>query len=217
MLIAQSPFSSRLFLKICWSEISLPTADKMDAQENATCLLNPLGLYCYSIMTKLVVFLGNPGLEYRMTRHNIAWTFCDKAYGQLVFTSKFHSLLAQSGQAYFQKPQTFMNLSGRSAREASSFFHIDHSCILAVHDDMELGFAEVKLERTCFARGHNGLRSMASELGTGDFFRLRLGIGRPQQQDPASYVLSRFSKEQEEWLDGMFSQAKDVLEQWLET
>ena len=164
-------------------------------------------------MQKLVVFLGNPGVQYKNTRHNAAWMFAD-TLGIGNWQEKFHSLYARSGDVFFQKPQTFMNLSGQAVQELASFFKISPENILVVHDDIELGFGEAVLRKGGGLAGHNGLRSLKQMLGTDGFWRLRLGVGRPEKQDVASYVLGRFSPVEEKCLGDVFAKASGLLEKY---
>lgn len=172
-------------------------------------------------MAKMTVFLGNPGLQYKNTRHNVAWLFCDylKERGILPdsgWQEKFHSeFLRTPGGSIVIKPQTYMNLSGRSVQEAASFFRVETEDILIVHDDIELAFAAVKLQNGGSLGGHNGLRSIKQLLSSDSFQRLRLGIGRPARQEVSSYVLSGFSEEEKKELKKSFSEAEEFYKGFL--
>ncbi len=143
-------------------------------------------------MSKLVVFLGNPGSQYKLTRHNAAWIFADSLDLPLSWQSKFHSLFIKDSDTVYLKPQTFMNESGLAVSEAASFFSVKPKDILVVHDDIEKQIGDILLENGGGLRGHNGLRSINQHLGTSDFPRLRIGVGRPDKQDVASFVLGKF-------------------------
>ena len=182
-------------------------------------------------MIKLVAFLGNYGREYEKTRHNVAWYFADSLpfASHLSWQSKFKgeitSLTPQELSAwacdakicspqeapahiYFLKPMTYMNLSGESIIEAATFYKILPEEILVVHDELELAQGFVSLKWSGGLGGHNGLRSTKAVLNTADFWRLRFGIGRPDNPNigVADYVLSRFTDEQQEIMQNVFSQ-----------
>ena len=161
-------------------------------------------------MQKLIVFLGNPGPEFKNTRHNVGWLFADHL-GLEDWQERYHSLYTRRDGSIFQKPQTFMNLSGRAVQEIASFYKIAAKDILVVHDDLEADFGHVEMRLGGGLAGHNGLRSVKQMLGTDGFMRLRMGIGRPDRQEVASYVTSRFSSEQEKGLPDMFKKAEVLL------
>jgi PTH1 family peptidyl-tRNA hydrolase len=133
-------------------------------------------------MIKLVVFLGNPGPTYERTRHNLAWMLAEHLsfYPRLSWRRKFKGQFAQErvgeGGYAFLKPDTFMNKSGDSVRLLLDFFRFAPEELLAVHDDLELGFARVGFKRGGGLGGHNGLRSLERVLGTPDFCRFRLAV-----------------------------------------
>lgn len=171
-------------------------------------------------MTKLVVFLGNPGIQYRQSRHNTGWMVCDRMVSALSLSSawqtKFHGLFLKSMSYVLLKPQTFMNESGVSVQEASRFFGIAPSDILVVHDDIELPFGEVRLQTGGGMGGHNGLKSVRQHLGTEAFGRLRIGVGRPSGGiQVADYVLARFSPLEEKQLENILDNAVESALQYL--
>ncbi|MGP1439456.1 MAG: aminoacyl-tRNA hydrolase [Treponema sp.] len=162
-------------------------------------------------MIEAIAFLGNYGSEYAKTRHNVAWMFCQKASftKSLNWISKFNGeyarLSLKEKNLHFIKPHTYMNLSGVSVGELCSFYKIKTSSLLVVHDEVELPLGTISLKYSGGLAGHNGLRSIKEVMGSQDFWRLRIGIGRPAPKsekniDMASYVLSRFSSEEEEIL-----------------
>ena len=166
----------------------------------------------------MIVFLGNPGIQYRLTRHNVGFMVCDKVLKLMGESSswqtKFHALFIKCGPCVLLKPQTFMNESGVSVQEASKFFGIAPSDILVVHDDIELPFGEVRRQLGGGMGGHNGLRSVRQHLGTDAFCRLRIGVGRPSGgMQVADYVLARFSPLEEKQLGiTLESAAQDALQ-----
>jgi PTH1 family peptidyl-tRNA hydrolase len=148
---------------------------------------------------RLVVGLGNPGREHAQTRHNAGFWFADALASRLsaafVSEGRFHGSLARAGEVRLLKPGTYMNLSGRSVSALARFFSIGPDEMLVVHDELDLPPGEAKLKFGGGTAGHNGLRDIGAQLGTQDFWRLRIGIGHPRdsaipQQDVADYVLA---------------------------
>jgi peptidyl-tRNA hydrolase, PTH1 family len=150
----------------------------------------------------LVVGLGNPGKEYASHRHNIGFMAVDDLAQRAradAFREKFSGLYAKAEiegeQAILLKPMTYMNDSGRSVQPAMAFFKIAPKDVIVLHDELDLPFGEVRLKFSGGHAGHNGLRSIMASAGTGDFGRVRLGIGRPPagfRGPVADYVLSSF-------------------------
>ena len=149
---------------------------------------------------RLVAGLGNPGREHAATRHNAGFWFADALASRLGATfvneGRFHGQVAKAaGDSRLLKPGTYMNLSGRSVSAVARFFAIVPDEILVVHDELDLQPGEAKAKFGGGTAGHNGLRDIAAQLGTPDFWRLRIGIGHPRdssipQQDVADYVLA---------------------------
>ncbi|MEP7183341.1 MAG: aminoacyl-tRNA hydrolase [Betaproteobacteria bacterium] len=149
---------------------------------------------------RLVVGLGNPGREYDATRHNAGFWFADALAARLsagfVSEGKFHGSVARAlSDLRLLKPGTYMNVSGRSVAALARFFAIEPAEILVAHDELDLLPGQVKMKFGGGHAGHNGLRDIAAQLGTPEFWRLRIGIGHPRdsaipQQDPADYVLA---------------------------
>lgn len=191
-------------------------------------------------MISLVAFLGNYGKEYERTRHNAAWLFEDslsfsnKLNWQKKFKGQYAALdssvlfsLAESKslnvkrsneinrKIYFLKPETYMNLSGESIGELASFFKIKPDEILVIHDELELVPGVVSLKWAGGLGGHNGLRSTKANLGTADFWRIRIGIGRPDHSDISGYVLSSFTSDEQIILSQIFPQLENLLLQIL--
>lgn len=171
-------------------------------------------------MPKLIVFLGNPGMQYKQTRHNAGWMVCD-AFSAKYCTSqnwltKFHSLYLKEGNLILQKPQTFMNESGLAVQEASKFYGLDCASILVVHDDIELPFGTVKMQQGGGLGGHNGLKSIKTHLGTDSFCRLRIGVGRPPApMQVADFVLGRFSPTEENSISEILDKAVERANQFV--
>ena len=151
---------------------------------------------------KLLVGLGNPGLEYARTRHNVGYLVAEEAARQLGvgFTlRKFAAEVAEAGSGpnrlWIMKPQTYMNHSGESVGPALRFWKLGPEDLVVVHDDLELDSFRVQVKVGGGHGGHNGLKSLNAHLGTADYGRVRVGVGRPPPQvDPADYVLGRFGR-----------------------
>lgn len=178
------------------------------------------GLY-YGNMPKLIVFLGNPGIQYRRTRHNVGWLLCERLMQRPGFDgnwqTKFHGLFLKKGNTVLLKPQTFMNESGVSVQEASRFFGVKPEDVLVAHDDIELGFGTVRRQLGGGMAGHNGLRSVRQHLGTDMFGRLRIGVGRPPSNiQVADYVLGRFSELEEKQLESILDNAVETALQYMD-
>lgn len=171
---------------------------------------------------KVIIGLGNPGPQYAETRHNIGFLLVDllAEVHQLQFRSKFQGLLAEGqieGERLFLlKPQTFMNLSGRSVSELSHFYKIAQEDLLVVQDDMDLPLGKIRLRDHGGSGGHNGIKSIQLELGTEKLWRLKLGIGRPPTEwDPARYVLAPFGDDETESLDDVLGRAEKAAYLWI--
>lgn len=169
--------------------------------------------------TKLIVGLGNPGSKYTWTRHNAGFMVLDavsRAAGISIGRKSFSGLIGEGTfrgeRLLLLKPQTYMNLSGRSVLEALQFYKLSPSDLLVIHDDLDIPFGKVKLKDGGGHGGHNGLRSLQQHLGGGHFARLRVGIGRPVHGDAADYVLSSFSKEELADLPGLLDELARLVE-----
>jgi PTH1 family peptidyl-tRNA hydrolase len=172
-----------------------------------------------STLDLLVAGLGNPGREYERTRHNVGWMVVDELARRHEgsFRSKFAGQLAEvrddERRLALLKPETYMNVSGRSVGSASRFFKVDPGSLLVVHDDVDLEQGRLQARLGGGLAGHNGLRSIADALGTQDFLRLRVGVGRPARGDRrpvADYVLSPFEPELD--VEELVSRAADAAE-----
>jgi PTH1 family peptidyl-tRNA hydrolase len=172
-----------------------------------------------STLDLLVAGLGNPGGGYARTRHNIGWLVIDELARQhdASFRSKFNGQLADVRldglRLALLKPETYMNVSGKSVGAAARFFKVSPEELLVVHDDVDLGSGRLQARRGGGLAGHNGLRSIAQGLGTNDFLRLRIGVGRPERGDPrpvSDYVLSEFEPEVD--VDALVARAADAVE-----
>jgi peptidyl-tRNA hydrolase, PTH1 family len=172
-----------------------------------------------STLDLLVAGLGNPGREYERTRHNAGWMVMDelaRRHGGS-FRSKFSGQLSETRlddlKLALLKPETYMNVSGQSIGAARKFFKADPADVLVVHDDVDLEPGRLQARFGGGLAGHNGLRSIAQALGTNDFLRLRIGVGRPGRGDRrsvADYVLGGFEPEVD--VDTLIGRSADAVE-----
>ena len=153
----------------------------------------------------LVVGLGNPGPKYAGTRHNIGFDVADELAGELMSSFSVHKKtntevaegIAGSRKIICAKPRSYMNLSGGPIKALALYFHLSAADIIVIHDELELDFGTIKLRKGGGDHGHNGLRSTTKSLGTKDYQRLSIGIGRPPgRMDPASFVLKPWAKQE---------------------
>jgi PTH1 family peptidyl-tRNA hydrolase len=172
-----------------------------------------------STLDLLVAGLGNPGRDYERARHNVGWLVLDelaRRHGGS-WRSKFSGSLAEvrlgDARLALLKPETYMNESGRSVGAAARFFKVEPEQLLVVHDDVDLEAGRLQARRGGGLAGHNGLRSLAQHLGSQEFLRLRIGVGRPGRGDRRSvsdWVLSPFAVEDD--VETLVSRAADAVE-----
>ena len=171
----------------------------------------------------LVVGLGNPGKEYAGNRHNVGFMVADLLASRVggrfgrpkrVVAEAAEGRLGFGGpKLVLLKPLTFMNLVGAPVVSLAQFFKVPVSNVIAVHDELDVPFGQVRAKRGGGEGGHNGLRSMSKSLATKEYARVRFGIGRPPgRQDPADYVLADFSSAERKELDFLVDRAADVVE-----
>jgi len=166
----------------------------------------------------LFVGLGNPGSQYENTRHNIGFRIIDKlvdnASARDISKTSFQGKLYRSGNTFFLKPTTFMNLSGKSLSAVKQFFKIELEDIIVIHDDIDLPFGALRFKKGGGHGGHNGLRSIDSFIGK-EYLRVRIGVGKPEYKSQvADYVLHDFSEEEQKHLEKLLthvSQACNAL------
>jgi PTH1 family peptidyl-tRNA hydrolase len=174
--------------------------------------------------TILIVGLGNPGREYRNTRHNIGFMAVDKfceahdvRLGKVQFKSLVGQIRLRQVRVILAKPQTFMNLSGEAVSALVRFYKIPLEQVLVVHDDLDLPYGTLRLRPGGGAGGQKGLGSIITKLGTQQFPRMRLGIGRPPgQMDPAGYVLQDFNRVEQEELVFTLRRAAEAMQVFVE-
>jgi peptidyl-tRNA hydrolase, PTH1 family len=172
-----------------------------------------------STLDLLVVGLGNPGREYASTRHNIGFMVADelaRRHGgswRGKFSGEVADVRLDGARVALLKPQTYMNESGRSVAAAARFYRVDPEMLLAVHDEVDLELGRLQARAGGGLAGHNGLRSLAEQLKTPEFLRLRVGVGRPERGDPrpvADWVLSPFEPSVD--VGALASRAADAVE-----
>lgn len=169
----------------------------------------------------LVVGLGNPGPRYETTRHNVGFLVADILADRIGSGFKVHK---KSGadvttgrlggrSVVLAKPRTYMNESGRHVGPLAKFYSVAPADVVVIHDELDIDFGRIRLKFGGGEGGHNGLRSIASALGTKDFQRVRIGVGRPPgRQDPAAFVLENFNSKERPELGTILEQAADATE-----
>ena len=172
-----------------------------------------------STLDLLVAGLGNPGREYERTRHNLGWLVLDelaRRHGgswRSKFSGSFAEVRLGDLRLGLLKPETYMNESGRAVGEAARFYKVEPEGLLVVHDDVDLEPGRLQARAGGGLAGHNGLRSLAQHLGSQEFDRLRIGVGRPGRGDPRSvsdWVLSGFVPEDD--VEALIAKAADAVE-----
>ena len=189
--------------------------------------------FCYSIFIKnhvyrkqhrkdkmmyLIAGLGNPTREYDKTRHNVGFSVIDVLADKynIDVSDRKHKALCGRGviegeKVLLLKPQTFMNLSGESIREAVDYYKIDPEEIIVIYDDISLEPGQLRIRLKGSAGGHNGIKNIIAHLGTQEFPRIKVGVGaKPPKMDLADYVLSRFGAEEQKVMDEAFKEAAEA-------
>lgn len=169
---------------------------------------------------KMIVGLGNPGKEYQNHRHNAGFMVVDalaKRHGMEISRRSFGALVGsgviEKEAVIIAKPMTFMNLSGDSVGGLLRFYKLEVEDLMVVHDDIDIGFGRLKLATSGGHGGHNGIRSIIDNLGESGFMRVRMGVGRPPDDvDPASFVLSNFSKDEKKIFENLVETSADAVE-----
>jgi peptidyl-tRNA hydrolase, PTH1 family len=168
---------------------------------------------------RLIVGLGNPGKRYVNTRHNVGFMVLDSLSHRSSTEWKpekvWHCDVARTGEAWLQKPMTFMNDSGRAVAAVVRFLKLLPEQVLAVYDDVDLPLGRIRLRPAGSAAGHNGIKSLIQHLGTDAFPRLKVGVagksGRPDGEDLADYVLSPFTEDEQAALQHILPQSADAV------
>jgi PTH1 family peptidyl-tRNA hydrolase len=169
----------------------------------------------------LIVGLGNPGSKYDATRHNIGFAALDRLAYDLNVDMNQKKFNASYGQGQIDhnhavsllKPQTFMNLSGKSVAPCLKFFQLPPQQLIVIHDELEFPFSQVRIKVNGGHAGHNGLRSIIDLIGSREFVRIRIGIGRPKHGTVSDYVLKRFTQDEQAWIDDLCRQvSRDICD-----
>lgn len=171
----------------------------------------------------LIVGLGNPGRKYRGNRHNIGFMVIDELIqhvGASFFTTQGEALVTdvryQGQKLIFAKPQTYMNHSGRSVRSLANFYKIPLDQVMVIYDDVDLPFETIRLRPSGGSGGQKGMKSIIAQLGSRDFPRARIGIGRPPgRMSVSAYVLQDFSPQEKEALPFLLDQARQAILTWV--
>jgi len=168
---------------------------------------------------KVIVGLGNPGVRYQMSRHNIGFQVVDRLaqINHIPISTRRLKSLSGTGQIDAQevalvKPMTFMNLSGEAVKKSVNYFHVGMEDLIVVHDDLDLSFGRVRFKQRGGDGGHQGVRSIIESIDGNNFLRLKVGIGRPPKgMDPAEYVLNDFDQIEQPRLDEIVSLAAGAI------
>ncbi len=171
---------------------------------------------------KVVVGLGNPGIEYVATRHNVGFMTLDsfaEKHSVQGWKSNFQALVGETKidgeKVLLVKPQTFMNLSGQAVLAVMQFYKVDKEDLLVVYDDMDLAVGAVKLRQKGSCGGHNGIRDIIRLLGTEQISRLKIGIGKSEYAQGKDFVLGKFSAEEDELIDNGIVKGIDAITCWV--
>ena len=173
--------------------------------------------------TYLIVGLGNPGREYRNTRHNMGFLAVDALIQKLGFSSSkvqskaiINTGSLQSQKVILAKPQTYLNLSGQAVSGLVNFYKIPLNHLLVINDDVDIPFGTIRIRPGGGSAGQKGVGSIIEKLGTQEFARMRLGVGRPPgQMSTPDYVLQKFSKDEEEFLRNFLDKADLAVEEFI--
>lgn len=171
---------------------------------------------------KLVVGLGNPGVRYARNRHNVGFMIVDQfahvrhwRFARKRFNAEIAEGEIDGTRVMVVKPQTFMNLSGEAVGKLLAFYKIAPHDLLVVYDDLDLPLGKMRLRPKGSAGGHHGMESIIARIGTADFPRLRVGIGRPKPDDDIDHVLGNFEGDEKKLMDETFSRAVKAIEVWV--
>lgn len=173
---------------------------------------------------KCIVGLGNPGKKYSTTRHNVGFMVIDELLrrhsldlNKTKFSGNYALERIANQKVLLLEPQTYMNLSGEAIRPLMDYYNVDTDDVVIVYDDLDLPTGKIRLRQKGGPGGHNGIKSTISHLGTKEFKRIRIGVGRPSTPQPViDYVLGSFPKEQEDDVQDSITKAADAFEAWLE-
>lgn len=168
---------------------------------------------------KLIVGLGNPGKEYKNTRHNVGFlvldNYLDTTDWKEKFSALYHEARINGEKVIFVKPLTFMNLSGDAVVKYVNYYDVNVDDILVIHDDLDLPFSTYKLKKNSSAGGHNGIKSIINRLNTQEFARLKVGVSHDKSVDTKDYVLGNFSKNETDKFKDMQSTFNKIIESFI--
>ncbi|WP_039043143.1 aminoacyl-tRNA hydrolase [Sporosarcina sp. ZBG7A] len=173
---------------------------------------------------KMIIGLGNPGKQYASTRHNVGFQAIDLLAEQLnapAMQTKFNGMITTvhvgSEKVMLVKPLTYMNLSGECVRPLMDYYEIDDDEIVVIYDDLDLAPGKLRLRAKGGAGGHNGMKSLIAHIGTNEFNRIRVGVGRPDGPiSVADYVLSAFSKDEQPLIQEAVVRSASACRAWLD-
>lgn len=168
---------------------------------------------------KLIVGLGNPGKDYKDTRHNVGFLVLDNYLRtndwKEKFNAMYHEVRINQEKVIFIKPLTYMNLSGDAVVKFVNYYGVKLEDILVIHDDLDLPFSTFKLKKNSSAGGHNGIKSIINRLGSQDFLRLKIGLSHDRSIDTKNYVLGTFSKLEKEKFVDMQKIFNEIIESFI--
>lgn len=168
---------------------------------------------------KLIVGLGNPGKDYKNTRHNVGFFVIDNYLNTNDWKEKFNALYHETRingeKVLFIKPLTFMNLSGDAVVKFVDYYNVNIDSILVIHDDLDLQFSTYKLKKNSSAGGHNGIKSIINRLNSQEFARLKIGVSHDRTIDTKDYVLGNFSKAEIDKLNEMQKDFNKIIESFI--
>lgn len=172
---------------------------------------------------KLIVGLGNPGLFYKKTRHNVGFMaldlFCKNQnirFDQKKFGGVFAQLTIKNQKILILKPQKYMNLSGEVVKKFVDFYKIDIQDVLIIHDDMDIEIGKIKLKSSGSSGGHNGLKNIEDNLKTIDYKRIKIGISKSNEIDSKNYVLGKFDKSEYPLIESSLNTVYDAIIDYLD-
>ncbi len=169
---------------------------------------------------KCVVGLGNPGSKYSFTRHNIGFMVLDHIAHEHGLTfkkeNKFKAEVVKWKDTILLKPHTFMNLSGESLRSLMAYYNIDLDDILVIYDDLALDIGAIRLRPKGGSGGHNGIKSIITNVDSQEFKRLRIGIGNNPMIEGKDYVLGKFLKKNQETIETTIKQSREIVEKFVD-
>ncbi|KXT77780.1 aminoacyl-tRNA hydrolase [Streptococcus sp. DD13] len=176
-------------------------------------------------MVKLIVGLGNPGTKYHETRHNVGFMVLDKLVKELslhftadaIFQAEVASTFLDGEKVYFVKPTTFMNESGKAVHAFLSYYNISVTDLLVIYDDLDMEVGKIRFRKNGSAGGHNGIKSIIAHIGTQEFDRIKIGIGRPQKgMTVVHHVLGKFREEDKITIDLAIEKVDNAIKYYLQ-